>query len=183
MSYRGFSPLTRAIKDGDKDTVKWLIDAGADASPEDRSPAYRSGLPNGFMDVPEQTPLMVAASTRHKDIVELLLSTGKAETNARDDRGWTALRATIPYSQDEIMELLLRSGDIDIEARDNNGSTALIQAASTGSPSAAELLLGIGKADVNAKDNAMSTPLIVAVGAGQARLVELLLATGKVELN
>ncbi len=64
-----------AIVKGDTETVKGLIDVGADVNEKS----------NGM------TPLMYAAKYNKADIVKILITNG-AKLKAKDDRGFTALK-------------------------------------------------------------------------------------------
>jgi ankyrin repeat protein len=55
---------------------------------------------NGF------TPLMLAEGYGYKDILELLLSTGKVYVNAKDKNGLTPLTLAAEYGHIDIVELL-----------------------------------------------------------------------------
>jgi ankyrin repeat protein len=50
--------------------------------------------PMDLKDSEGSTPLILATRYGHKDIVELLLSTGKVDVNAKNNDGWTPLMFT-----------------------------------------------------------------------------------------
>ena len=88
----------------------------------------------------------------------LEIETGKADVNAKDKYGVTALIDASFKGQKEIVELLIIEG-ADLNAKDNQGNTALMNAAIKGHRQIAELLIANG-ADVDARDNLGNTALI-----------------------
>ncbi|KAL5119269.1 hypothetical protein ACEQ8H_002756 [Pleosporales sp. CAS-2024a] len=130
-----------------------------------------------------QTPLLWSVIYGHKELLALLLKTGKVDVNAADNDGGTPLIRAASLGFNHMTELLLDTGKVDVDARATGGWTALIQASSRGFTSIVELLLSTGKVDINVKDVMGRTPLMVAVKNGHVPVVELLLDTGKVDVN
>ena len=85
----GVSPLNIAISKGDIESVKKFIEYGVDVNEES----------NGM------TPLMVAARYNKVDIIKILVSNG-AHVNAKDDKGFTALKYAELSNANEALELL-----------------------------------------------------------------------------
>lgn len=158
---RGNSPLMYAAAVGSLESMRLLLDAGADPN-----------LANDFA----ATPLMWCASDGAK--VRLLLSKG-ANVNARSNLGRTPLliAATIDGSS-EVARLLIEKG-ADVNARDKGGSSVLAQAAGSNNVEVALLLIA-RKAEVNTVDQGGYTPLINAANSGNRSLamVKLLLEHG-----
>ena len=75
----------------------------------------------------QRTPLMLASTHGHEDIVQLPLSRKDVDTNLQDNHGPTLLAAS-KNGDEEIVELLLSRHDVDINSQDMNGRTALIAA-------------------------------------------------------
>jgi cytohesin len=72
------------------------------------------------------TPLLHAAITGHKEIVELLIAKG-ADVNAKDDDGYTPLLHAALNLDAGIFELLIDNG-ADVNAKADNGETSLDRA-------------------------------------------------------
>ncbi|MBU6401992.1 MAG: ankyrin repeat domain-containing protein, partial [Verrucomicrobia bacterium] len=108
-------------------------------------------------------------------VVSVLLDF-KADVNARDANGRTALSWAVNYGLNEVVTLLLQH-HADINAKDNNGDTPLLKAAVSGRADLAQLLIDHG-ADVNAKNSYGWTAILYAIHRGDKAVVELLIAAG-----
>lgn len=121
------------------------------------------------------TPLEAAAQSGHKDVAELLLTSG-ADVNAKDNRGYTPLHEAAKWGHKDVAELLL-ANRAAVNAKDKFGDTPLHVAAVRGHKGVAELLLA-NSAELNAEHEEGPTPLHSAAHQGQRDMVELLLANG-----
>ena len=158
---RGTSPLMYAAALGSLESMRLLLDAGADPT-----------AANDFA----ATPLMWCAGDSAK--VRLLLSKG-AKVDVRSKLGRTPLLIAAAYDgATEAARLLIEKG-ADVNARDNSGMSVLEQAASSNHIELVRLLLAKG-ANVNTVDEGGSTALMSAAGNGDrnATLVRLLLEHG-----
>ena len=158
---RGNSPLMYAAALGSLDSMRLLLDAGAD--------------PNVANNV-DATPLMWCAGDAAK--VRLLLSKG-AKADARSKLGRTPLLiAAYNDGAIEAARLLLEKG-ADVNARDNGGTSVLELAAFANNIELARILIAKG-ANVNNVDELGFTPLLDAAGNGDhnAAMVKLLIEHG-----
>ena len=174
--------LCDEVLNGNLPQVKSLLDKGAD-------PDIKQCL-NGM------TPLMVAASFNHTEIVKELLAQG-AGVNDIDKSGSTALMVAADKGNIESVNILLDSGAY-INARDNADRTVLIRALDIpeikpdrkhmavnakagpelrGRLAVARLLIARG-ADLERRDNLGRTALAVAVSSGHDELSKVLIRRG-----
>ncbi len=92
------------------------------------------------------------------DFEILEIEKGRADVNAKDEYGVTALIDASFKGQKDLVELLILEG-ADLNARDNQGNTALMNAALKGHIEIVDLLISNG-ADISAKDKTGNTALI-----------------------
>jgi ankyrin repeat protein len=121
----GFFPLGLAVFFGHLDTVKSLLDHGADIDQKS----------NNLQKV---SPLNSAVAAGHLEIARLLIQRG-ADVNAPQQAGYTPLIAAAAAGQVEMVKNLLSAG-ADPSARLDDGRTALDLAVEKGLTSVAELL-------------------------------------------
>jgi ankyrin repeat protein len=158
---RGNSPLMYAAALGGLESMRLLLDAGAD--------------PNAANDF-AATPLMWCAGDAAK--VRLLQSKG-ARVDARSKLGRTPLLIAAAYDgASEAARLLIEKG-ADVNACDESGTSVLEQAAGSNHIELVRLLLAKGAA-VNTADGGGFTPLMSAAGNGDrnAAMVKLLIERG-----
>jgi ankyrin repeat protein len=119
----GATPLLRAAKAGDVESVRLLLEHGAD--------------PN-LANIQGITPLMAAAGVGSNEIdtrgrfktqpelvacIDLLAKAG-GDVNAHDNRGWTALHGAAFFGYDDVIKDLV-AHNANINAKDNKGMTPL----------------------------------------------------------
>jgi len=126
-----------------------------------------------------------AAENGNQMILELLLQTGKIDTNAMHYGGWTPLMWAVEYGYRDIVKLLLDAGKVDVNATAKNYGwmTPLIRATANGSKDIVELLLNTGKVDVSAKDHDGLTAMMWAVRDRYKDIVKVLLVVGKADVE
>ena len=139
------------------DSVRWLLNHGADANAQDIDGNWN--------------PLLLATWNKNVEVVQMLLE-HHADIHVRNPNGEVALHLAAchykPEFQIDVLRLLLHHG-ADVYARDNEGSTPLHYSSfgrpcytkSWGSVEAARLLLEHG-ATINAENNKGETPFLVA---------------------
>ncbi|KAH3462598.1 hypothetical protein KXW89_007969, partial [Aspergillus fumigatus] len=76
----------------------------------------------------------------HKEIVKLLLNTGRVDLESKDSDGQTPLSWAAENGHEGIVKLLLDTGRVDVESKDSDGRTPLSWAAENGHEGIVELL-------------------------------------------
>jgi len=155
----GSTLLHHAAAFGSIDTMKLLLDAGADVNAANRR---------------RSTPLHWSLHDDAK--VRLLLERGAA-VNAKQVEGRTPLYIAASMAQGEALVQLLLEHGADPAIATANGMTPLIAAAARGDVRAMTLLSD-HKAEVNAKNGAGETALMFAAANGSPAAVKFLLDRG-----
>jgi hypothetical protein len=123
----------------------------------------------------ERTPLHVAVSAGHSDILLLLIEHG-ADVHGRGIPGDTPLHRAARKAKLEAGRFLLNRG-VDIDAQEELNNTALGHAAIEGHVEFTRMLLERG-AMIDARGYCDRTPLHFAASKGQTEVVRLLLEHG-----
>ncbi|HZM01881.1 MAG TPA: ankyrin repeat domain-containing protein [Candidatus Saccharimonadales bacterium] len=183
--------LLNAARSGDMETLKLLLNKGADVNAKDtngttalmgavmtgRTDAAKLLLDKGAdinaKDYSVGTPLMIAAYQGNASMVKLLLD-NDADINTKvigvlDD---TALMSAVMSCNTNVVELLLDKG-ASINQKDSRGQTALINATILGDTNVVKLLLAKG-ADINTVDTDGETVSGIAIRMGNAAIMQLL---------
>ncbi|KAK2756411.1 hypothetical protein FQN54_005303 [Arachnomyces sp. PD_36] len=141
MTADDLTPLFFAIRSGSYDTVKYLLDVGAD--------------PNWAFGSVQTSPLQLAIRKRFVNVIQCLLTAG-ACTEYLDARGWPVLfymweRLKSPTSHIVSTETLVgilsarqSLSNFDFDARDEIGNSTLGRAKALGGPSDVDILLRYG---------------------------------------
>ena len=143
------SELSNAAMIGDINTIRLLIDGGADID----------SLVDGYF-LENWTALMTASSQGYVAIAELLISHG-ADVNAVNSQGRTALMEAVRLGSLDVAALLIKHG-ANINAKDHYGNTPLMHSVSSNEGRIIELLLTYG-ADIDIQNNKGETALMIAV--------------------
>jgi ankyrin repeat protein len=193
----GNSLLMHAVLYGNADTVKLLLERGADANATNNAGAtpllraagnhdkikllIKHGANVNARSALGNTPLLVAARARGSaKSVELLLKHG-AEINATNNFGATALMAAAASGELDTVRLLVKRGaDVNVHVHGSEaaaiwggGRSALMWAAFRGDHAMARFLLDSG-ADINSSEG-FGTALIQAAWNDQTEMAKYLL--------
>jgi ankyrin repeat protein len=122
-----------------------------------------------------QTRLIEAVKAHDVAVVRTLLDS-RADVNAVQADGTTALHWAVERDAGEIVRLLIRAG-ANVKATNRHGATPLWLALLNGSAGTIGMLLEAG-ADASAASSEGETALMVAARTGRLEAVELLLARG-----
>jgi ankyrin repeat protein len=152
--------LQIAVRTGCKETIKALIDGGANVN-------SRNNL--------GETPLLSALVRDDPEIVKLLIDKG-ADIRAETNYNQTVTVAAIQMGKLEALKLFLAKG-VDVNAEDRSGGTLLFHAAGSINNEITKLLIELG-GDINRPNQDGVTPLLRAVTRDQLENVRLLLARG-----
>ena len=123
------SELLGAIRNGDLEMVKRLLEQGADINKATNSAG--------------DTPLYVASEMGHVDVVTILLERGADINKATNSAGYTPLYVASEAGYEEVVKILLEKG-ADINKADIDGQTPLMIAVSYGDLEVVEVLLEYG---------------------------------------
>jgi ankyrin repeat protein len=137
-----------------------------------------SGLLLAIMLIGAEAPrATVVDAARHANLETLrALLQKKADVNAAEPDGSTALHWASYHDDRDAVDLLIRAG-ANVNAANDLGATPLWAASQNGSVAVVRRLLGAG-ANPNLALLAGETPLMVAARGGYPEVVELLLAKG-----
>jgi len=154
--------LVNAVKNGNVNTVKKLLNNGANVNQADNE--------NGI------TPLLTASRNGHTEVVKLLLNKG-ADVNKAGMFGRTPLWNASQEGHTKVVKVLLGARGIDVNKVENYGQTPLIIASYEGHMDIVKLLLAKG-ADINQVDKDGESALRAASDAGHDDIVKFLMAKG-----
>jgi ankyrin repeat protein len=118
---------------------------------------------------------MRSADEGYTEVVKRLIE-AKADVNAANKIGRTALMVASKYGRTEVVKLLI-DATADVNHAEKEGWTALMWASQKGHTEVVKLLIA-AKADVNAADKDGETSLMRASLRGHIELVRILLAAG-----
>lgn len=156
LNAEGVSPLGSACSAGNWRLARFLLERQAKPQPEGGRPAL----------------LLAAANEDDDGAGALLLLRHKANVNACDPRGRSALHEAAAGGNVSICHILLDAG-ANPNARDSAGRTPLLDAARAGALPVVERLIA-AKADVHATDHHQHTALSCAMASGNKALIALL---------
>jgi ankyrin repeat protein len=175
----GETLLFLATKNGDLESVKELINAGADVDANNDEYGHGGGVTG-------KKALMEASRKGHLEIVKELIVAG-ADVNAKDSSGFTALMFASEGGKLETIKELINNG-ADVNQKAPWGSSpviiaserlysSLMLASAGGHLESVKELIRAG-ADVNFKDNPGPSALIVASSYNHLEVVKELIRAG-----
>ena len=178
-----------AAQVGDIDSIKGLLDAGADVNKKSSNGEFilhiavgegheeivRLIIANGgdvnAQGMSKMTPLLIAVGRGRVEILRLLIENG-ADVNVKSAEGMAPLSSASNRGHREIVEHLIANG-ADVNANDGMGRTPLHGVALRGREEIAKLLIA-GGADVNVKNDDDQTPLDLAIQFKEPETINLL---------
>jgi len=155
----GATPIIMAIQSLNLDSVKMLVEYGAEIKGNDETDET----------VP---PLIMAVQLENLPIVEYLVEHG-ADPNVMVAGGVSPLHVAVHKNNSEMVRLLIQKGADPGYYQDGSGSV-LMHCAARGNAEVAEVLLSAG-ANPNAYQGAEDRPLFIAAEQGFAKLVSHLI--------
>ena len=186
----GDTPLMLSIYDSDLETVKQLLEQGADVQIENNSGEtvlfgaanqedmkILSAIIDTKIDLNhqekyyKQTTLFTPAEVGHTTALRLLLKAG-ADPNIKDKGGFTPLQWAAQEKQLSAMKTLISFG-ADVNCKSKKGITPLMSASIVGFYKGVELLLSAG-ADVNIQDKKGNTAITFSEENKYSKIIKVL---------
>ena len=181
------TPLTEAARAGHTKVVELLVRHGADVNgsiDKGQRSLYRQaqnvpgfalrkfGKISGPAYIERSTPMIEAARRNHADIIRFLRK-HKADIEAKNDIGYTAMHTAAYYGHIKTMDTLLELG-ANIERRVDYGFTALYAAAFRDQADAVKWLLE-HHANIEAATPSGITPLMIAARNNAVKTMRVLI--------
>ena len=159
---QGYTPLHVAVMSGMKESVRLLIEVGADINITNNN---------------QWTALHRAAYYGYNNIVDMLIHTPHVNVNLRNEYGQTPLYVAVDRGREQSARLLIDAG-ADIKISNHKQRTALHLAASNGHSSIVGELIKVPHLNLNVRNENGQTPLHVAVINGMVASARLLIDAG-----
>jgi ankyrin repeat protein len=179
----GTSVLHKACELGYHDVVEALM-------PSESNAQYKHKVKIDISNVAGETPLIIAAGSGHKALVELLLKNG-ADTSIRYSHimgGMSALMMAVEHRHTEIVDLIVKhdmdqedASERSLSLTDSLGRTALHRAAMNRDKKNFKTLCG--QVECNVRDEMGRTVLYYLAMGGDCKSVKLLMSTYGKELK
>jgi ankyrin repeat protein len=120
------------------------------------------------------TPIQIAVTSGHRDMIDLFLSTPGVDVNTRNKAGHTALWLALGLDDQDIAQKLVDRG-CDINLQTASGDSMLHYAVGTENEKAALFLIEHG-AETNLSNDKRETPLHIAATLGLVNVLTALIA-------
>ena len=153
----GWSVLHMAAEQNACHMICCLCEAGADTE---------------ALTLQGNTPLCIAAMNGCSDAAAELLKQ-KANPNARNESGWSAVHYSAAINSSSILKHIGQAADVNWDVKTNEGSTALLLAVTCSAQDSAKILVDAG-ADAKVKGPEKWSPLHFAVNQDDHDLIDLL---------
>lgn len=186
----GVTALMRAAKNGNMHAVQALLDAGADAAPQDSQgkSALDYAMESGCFEIAAlletygatvgyNSAFVKAAAAGRTRVLRNLIAKHSLKVK---DCGWVAMEAAAMHGHAETAQMLADAG-VSPDSRDVRRQTLLYRAAGRRDVRAAKILLDIGanpNLETYAPFSAGRLPLHAAAKQGDLAMAQLLLARG-----
>lgn len=194
-NFRGKTPLSVAAEKGYTETVKQLLDHGANPNLQDIArvtPLWyaaqrgHAAVRQLLLDIGAMNPeLSIAAKSGREAVVKMLLAEKNVKPDQTVSEGRTPLSLAAEHGHEAVVEQLLRNEYVDTDCKDYNGRTSLswIMNPRWGHDSdrlgeyqgVVTQLLATGRVDPNCGDVSGRTPLSYAAEGGCLALVKTIL--------
>lgn len=129
------------------------------------------------------TPLIIAATMGHTEMVTCLLEAGADPNLVEVRRDVSALARAARHGHNKTVEALLRCETIDVDLPAHDGCTALMEAARRGDVEMVRQLLAANTRTPNSLTRSGDTALTIALSCKHADVVRLLLESPKIDPN
>ncbi|CAM9650834.1 unnamed protein product [Laminaria digitata] len=177
-----YAPMVAAIIANHAGIVNFLLEQGADPDRRVIKEVACPGLGRAEKTMLGARALHIAASSGKAEIVRLLLERSRADPNATDNGGDTALMLTCKCQHVcvEVVRLLLEAG-ADPGLAEEEGFIPLHMVAYCDHMDLVDMLYSKAPATLSRCADKGQTPLFVACGEGHERMVSKLLSLGATE--
>lgn len=182
----GNTPLIYACRKAKEETVLWLLRAGADYKIQNNEGKTAGDCAAGrgysrALELMESNTLLQACMKNQKRAVQVILKSGGADVNERDEESGTPLIYACRNNASDIVRMLLDHG-ADPNLGDGKNYMALHYAAVLGNLPIIDLLVKAG-ADVNCTDGNGDTPLMFMAKNGRTAAALNYIRNPEVDLN
>jgi ankyrin repeat protein len=173
------SSIQAAPKKFNREATEKLLAAAGEGEADDMLAALKAGADPNARDEKKNTPLILASWfnlwSKDKAVVDALMK-AKADVNATNQVGLTALMAAAGGGRDDMLNALLACG-AKLNAKDKDGWTALMYAAVNGEWRTTEALLA-KKPELDNIDTDGYSALFIALNQGKGGVAERLINAG-----